>query len=326
MAGERPDGAIAVYLQAPSLDDLLNQALSLLLSSGEIVSPTKGESVELQAAMLELTNPRARLSRSETRGRLFSCLGELCWYLSGSEDIDAISYYLPAYAAYSGGGYAHAAYGPRLFNYDGFDQVQYVIGKLVSNPSSRRAVVQLFDHSDIQTGSADVPCTCTLQFLVRAGSLHLITHMRSNDIHLGLPHDLFAFTMLQELVASALGLPLGSYVHVAGSLHLYCKDRPKAEAYLAEGWHSNIEMPAMPRGDPWPSVRKLLAVEASLRAGSDPLSADLDAHAYWRDLTQLLAIFALIKRDRRAEIPSVKARLSDHRYDVFIEDRAGGAP
>ena len=43
-----------------------------------------------------------------------------------------------------------------------------------------------------------------MQFFVRSGALHAITHMRSNDIILGSPYDIFFFTMLQEMMAVAL--------------------------------------------------------------------------------------------------------------------------
>ena len=59
--------------------------------------------------------------------------------------------------------------------------------------------------------------------------------MRSNDAFKGLPHDVFCFTMLQEIFARTLGVHVGVYKHAVGSLHLYDKDRQKANQYLKEG-------------------------------------------------------------------------------------------
>jgi thymidylate synthase len=47
--------------------------------------------------MLVLNNPRARLSRTESKGKLFSALGELFWYLSKENNLEFIEYYLPKY-------------------------------------------------------------------------------------------------------------------------------------------------------------------------------------------------------------------------------------
>ena len=73
-----------------------------------------------------------------------------------------------------------------------------------------------------------------MQFLVRRGSLHMVVHMRSNDAFLGLSHDIFAFTFIQELVARSLGLKLGTYKHMVGSLHIYDVDN-KVRKFLKEG-------------------------------------------------------------------------------------------
>src|SRR4051794_26260593 len=81
------------YFAGETLDDLLRDLIGALVSTGQPIRPTKGEAVELVGVLVELVNPRARLSRTETRGRPFSCLGELCWYLSGSNDLDFIKYY-----------------------------------------------------------------------------------------------------------------------------------------------------------------------------------------------------------------------------------------
>src|SRR5437879_735593 len=61
-------------------------------------------------------NARARLSRSENRGKSFSALGELLWYLSGRNDLSFIKEYVAAYEKDADrDGTIHGGYGPRLF-------------------------------------------------------------------------------------------------------------------------------------------------------------------------------------------------------------------
>ncbi len=69
--------------------------------------------------------------------------------------------------------------------------------------------------------------------------------MRSNDAYLGLPHDLFCFTMLQELVSLRTNTGLGVYTHCATSMHIYEPHQQKIKDYLNEGLHEPIEMPCM---------------------------------------------------------------------------------
>lgn len=302
----------------------MHEAIEALIESGEPISPTKGNAQEIRGVTLELTNPRVRLSRSETRGKVFSCLAELCWYLSRSDRVEPIEYYLKLYRKYAeSDGTIHGAYGPRLFDFGGVDQVNQVIMRLEENPFSRQAVIQIFDHSDVSHSYNHVPCTCILQFFVRSGCLDAITFMRSNDVYKGLPHDIFSFTMLQELIARSLGVEVGTYIHTVGSLHLYENDVALAHSFLQEGWFSAVEMPLMPVGDPWPSVRRLVDAEEALRNGADPLTFELDAEPYWQDLVRLLAIFSLDKRDRPGDVATLRDRLDSDVYRVFVNDRFG---
>ncbi|HCF99027.1 MAG TPA: thymidylate synthase [Chloroflexi bacterium] len=315
---------MALLLSEDSVDDLARELFDRILEFGESTSPTKGKADELRAVTLELRNPRARLSRTAQRGRLFSSLGELCWYLSGSDDVAAIAYYLAKYNDFAVDNRVPSAYGPRLFNFDGFNQLATIVDSLRKNQWTRKAVVQLFDHEDLAL-SGEVPCTCNLQFMLRQDALELIVFMRSNDAYIGLVHDVFAFTMIQELVACTIGVELGSYVHIVGSMHLYEVNRDNARTYLSEGWQSIAPMPAMPRTDPREGLDWLLEVEGRLRLAQDPLDVDLvGPDPYWSDLARLLAIFGLMKQKRVSDIKRLQPTLQSRAYDLYIAEKLAG--
>jgi thymidylate synthase len=317
MTEMRGDGDIGNMFD--SLDDLLRAAIEAVIERGEAVSPTKGTNRELRGVTLQLTNPRARLSRSESRGKVFSALAEFLWYLSGSNATDQIAHYIPKYWDYDEDGLVFGGYGPRLRGPT--DQLVRVIDLLRARPSTRRAVIQIFEAQDLVQHHEDVPCTCTLQFLSREGHLDLIVYMRSNDVFIGLPHDVFCFTMIQELVARSVGVDVGQYIHIVGSLHLYDDKAEDANAFLAEGYHATKAMPPMPGVDPLPSVAEILAFQAELRSGADPVSVALPSHQYWADLARLLAIFELDPGARRDEIASLVGQMSTDVYNLHVEDR-----
>lgn len=310
---------MATCLTEDSLDDLLRAAIEAVLEQGEAVSPTKGPNRELRGVTLQLTNPRARLSRSESRGKVFSALGELIWYLSGSNATDQIAHYIKRYSEYDEDGIVFGGYGPRLRG--GADQLATVIDQLRERPSTRRAVIQIFDAADLLQRHKDVPCTCTLQFLSRETGLDLIVYMRSNDIFIGLPHDVFCFSMIQELVARSIGSDVGQYIHVVGSLHLYDTSAEDAHRFLEEGYYDPNEMPPMPYVDPMAAVAELCAFEAHLRSGSDPLCAALPSAEYWADLARLLVVFELDRGGRRDKIASVVEQMSMNVYKLHVADR-----
>lgn len=294
-----------------------------ILDKGEPISPTRGGALELTGVLLELKNPRARISRTETRGRMFSVLGELLWYLSGSSSLEFIQYYLRKYKDESDDGETiYGAYGPRLFAKNGkIDQIKNITRLLQNNPNSRRAVIQLFDAKDISTKRTTIPCTCTIQFFNRKNRLDMSVAMRSNDAFIGLAHDVFAFTMLQELVARSLNIRLGKYKHFVGSLHLYEDCIPLTKTYLNEGWQTKIAMPRMPDGDPWQSVKTLLDVEQELRT-VDQCSFEIDSlHKYWADLARLLIFYSGLKSRNRELIDKIKNELSTSVYLHYAERR-----
>jgi thymidylate synthase len=233
-----------VHIRADTIDDLLRNVFEIILKDGERVVPSKGPNKELFGVVLELTKPLARVSRTESKGRLYSALGEFLWYLAGSDDLAFIQYYLKDGYKSDDGKTVWGAYGPRLFRMrDSIDQISQVTCLLSDEKRSpsRKAVIQLFNAEDISRYHADVPCTCTLQFLVRQSGLDMFVSMRSNDAYRGLPHDVFAFTMLQEILARGLGVPIGRYKHAAGSLHLYEDDEEKVDEFMGEAWQDIVE-------------------------------------------------------------------------------------
>jgi thymidylate synthase len=303
------------------LDDLLRKVLRKLLASKHRVEPTRGSARELIGVLLKLERPRARLSRSETRGRAFSCLGEFLWYLSGDNQLDFIRHYIKKYENESEDKKTvYGGYGPRIFCQRGHNQLENVIGLLREHPTSRRAVIQLFNAEDLGTSPRrpDIPCTCTLQFMVREDKLHLIVSMRSNDAYMGLPHDIFAFTMLQEVVARTLGVEVGPYQQFVGNLHLYDRNEAAAQQYIDEGFQATVAMPAMPEGDPWPSIRAILAAETRIRAGETLDANGCGVGHYWADLIRLLQIFSA--KDNRT-IEALKAKMVFGSYASYIQTR-----
>jgi len=320
-----------MYVTADTIDDLLNKVYRRLLrkrGAGDIV-PTKGANIEIYGALLMLRNPRARLSQSERKNTIFSCLGEFLWYLSGSDKLDFIQHYIKTYSDYSDDKETlFGAYGPRLFGSENApNQVQNVIRTLQASSPSRRAVIQLFHGEDLaknlEKRREDLPCTCTLHFTVRDHQLHTMVMMRSNDAFMGLPHDIFAFTMLQELIARSLGVEVGQYKHAVGSLHLYVTDTQSVLDYLDEGYQERVSMPPMPLGDPWPTVEEVLQAERMVRQGKQPKVNDLPP--YWADLVRLLQVFRYSRKGARKadreKLVEIIEQMTTNIYDVHIAKR-----
>jgi thymidylate synthase len=123
----------------------------------------------------------------------------------------------------------HGAYGSRVGH-----QVACAVRKLKEDPLTRQAVVTLWDPwLDNLPDKRDYPCTVLLQFERDGDALAMNVVMRSNDVWLGLPYDMFQFTQLQLSVANALDLPTGRYRHTVLSLHIYSEHVITAEQRIA---------------------------------------------------------------------------------------------
>ncbi|RDI57157.1 thymidylate synthase [Microvirga subterranea] len=312
-----------------SLDEVLIDLYQALLGSKDRNVGTRGSNMEMLGTALCITKPRSRLSRSENRGKLFSALGELLWYLAGSDKLEFIEPYIRAYRKEAIEGVVPGAYGPRLFSMrNNLDQIANVTKLLRWKPSSRRAVIQLFNAEDIALDYPETddpsfvypetPCTISLQFHLREGRLHLSANLRSNDAFRGLPHDVFCFTMLQEMVARRLGADLGNYLHYVGSMHLYDDTAEEARHYVEEGHQKVVEMPPMPEGDPFALVDTLLAVEKRIRNGERLVASDLLSDPYWADIVRLIQVHW--ERDEH-RLNELKGEFAHPMYRMFIDGR-----
>lgn len=182
---------------------------------------------EVINAVTVIKDPTQNILKSNIRELpMRYAVGELLWYLSGSNSLDAIKKYSKAWENLSDDGETvNSAYGYRINEKFGFNQWSYCVDKLREDKNSRQAVIHIKDADNKPT--KDTPCTVSLQFLIRDNKLYLTTYMRSNDIWLGFPYDVFSFTCMQIIMAMELGVEVGEYTHIAGSLHLYTRNRKK---------------------------------------------------------------------------------------------------
>jgi len=152
---------------------------------------------------------------------------EAAWILSGSNLVADIVPYNERLLKYSDDGLTFfGAYGPKVIG-----QINYIIETLAQDPSSRRAVLNIWRENP--PVGKDTPCTLSAQFLIRNNTLDTVVTMRSSDVWLGLPYDIFTFSMIAGFVFLKLrsaGLKLsglGSITNFAGSRHLYQQDVDK---------------------------------------------------------------------------------------------------
>jgi thymidylate synthase len=142
-------------------------------------------------------------------------VAEWIWYMRGWNDLRELVRFNPHMAKFSDDGLTLAgAYGPRLA-----PQWPYVLAVLLKDRGSRQSIATIFSPCPVP--SKDIPCTLSLQFLIRENKLNLIVTMRSSDVWLGLPYDMFSFSQMQNALAGELKIERGWIQFNLGSSHLY---------------------------------------------------------------------------------------------------------
>lgn len=205
-----------------SLDEMWLDLYNVLLSDEECGCSRDGALTgEILNCVAVLENPLNNIMQNKLRNLSIKyAIGEMLWYMSRSRELKEIQKYTKGWDRMSDDGkLINSNYGWCIKDKFGFDQWEFVKNELIKDSSSRRAVIHIKEPSNKE--SNDVNCTVSLQFFIRQGKLYMTTYMRSNDIWFGLPYDVFQFTCYQILLSMELGLELGTYTHMVGSLHLY---------------------------------------------------------------------------------------------------------
>lgn len=210
---------------AETLDDAFEYWYNLLTALPETNNSRDGDVIgEIINAVTIIEDPTRNIMKNTIRNLpMRYCIGELLWYLSGNNSLSAIQKYSKNWDRMSDDGETvNSNYGALIQWEHGFNQLTMCEEILRKDPTSRQAVIHLKPARDIiSEPTKDLPCTVCLQYIIRQNKLYATTYMRSNDLWMGFPYDVFQFTCLQILLAMRLNIDLGTYTHIAGSLHLY---------------------------------------------------------------------------------------------------------
>lgn len=154
---------------------------------------------------------------------------EIEWYKSMSRNVHDIPGGAPAAwkACASQGGLINSNYGYLVWSEENHEQYKHVLAELKRAPESRRAEM-VYTRPSIwkeynRDGMSDFICTDAVQYFIRNGELVADVRMRSNDVVFGYKNDKAWQDYVHKQLADDLGVPVGTMIWHAGSLHVYEK-------------------------------------------------------------------------------------------------------
>jgi thymidylate synthase len=122
------------------------------------------------------------------------------------------------------------SYGIRLFNYEGKNQIKWIIDKLKEKPESKSATITtLMPNKD----RGYIPCISLLDFKIRDMKLVLTAFCRSIDFGAKAYANMIALARMQDMVSKEVGVKKGRIILHAVSAHIYEKDFDNIKAVLS---------------------------------------------------------------------------------------------
>jgi thymidylate synthase len=278
-------------MKSYNMTEAWRHLLDVVLSTGSVVKPRGMATVEKlhQRIVVNMHHPVLLL---KDRGLNYSfAAAEALWILDGDDQLAPLTAYNKRMAEFSDDGVTlSGAYGPRIVA-----QLDYVVRSLLRDRDTRQAVITTWERNP--KPSKDVPCTVALQFIIRNDELHCQVYMRSSDVWLGVPYDVFSFSMVAAKVAclynhnrftlspTPANVSLGKLMLTAGSSHLYEPQWEAARALLKwapgldwindEARSDRCQLGCMVLNGDWKGIEESLRVCRAKQESMHPHMVDL---------------------------------------------------
>lgn len=130
------------------------------------------------------------------------------------------------------------------YSHQGIDQLRRVIQGIQSDPLSRRHVISYWNVADLDKMVLN-PCHVLIQFYVSNDRTRLSSqvYMRSGDLFLGVPNNIFSYAVLTYMIAHVCNLKPDKLHMAFGDCHIYENHRAAVAKQVSR----------TPR--PWPNLR-----------------------------------------------------------------------
>lgn len=231
-----------------NVNGMLEMVAASMTQLGTKESSRNGDVLVLDTpAMSVYARPTERVLLDPARdANPFFHLFESLWMLDGRDDAAFLNRFVRDFGdRFADEGILHGAYGFRWREAFGGDQLVGIVSMLKEDPTTRRAVLQMWS-SDLDLGARfkDIPCNTHVYFRVRdqdavitdlstlpgpiesSDAKHKVLDVtvccRSNDVIWGAyGANAVHFSMLQEYVAGAIGVKVGRMYQLSNNWHAY---------------------------------------------------------------------------------------------------------
>jgi len=252
--------------EAQTLDEVYPLLCKEVAKEDFELSPRGIATRDVGHVALTIHDPRQRILTNRIRKiNPYFLVAEFLWIVTRQQNVDLVGFYNKKMYDFSDDGRnLFGAYGPRIMF-----QLPTLVQKIRMDPNTRQAVATIFKPRDQQQITKDFPCNIMLHFIPRKGVLNLLAYVRSQDVLLGLPYDFYHWSALQEMMATELGMDVGTYTHICGSLHGYERDLDIIEKISNSTPEDTILVEEAPTGGLFDEIRTVSNLEYQIRKKFD---------------------------------------------------------
>jgi thymidylate synthase len=236
-----------ISVSGQSVGEAYMAVLAELRTRGDFIPCQGRDTYECNGARVRIDSPRNCIPAPD--GRKFNyryMVTEALWNLCPTAKLELLKVVHPGIGRFvedqpeNDRASARWAYGPQIS-----DQLGPLIDLLRRRPETRRAILRPGHATRIEGQIGTPPCLELIQFLLRRGALEMVVFMRSNDAYLGMPYDMFTYSLWQQALATALGVGVGPYLHMVGSMHFYVRDHEKVIEF-SKHWNRCVALESKP--------------------------------------------------------------------------------
>ena len=248
---------------------------------------------EIMNCSVTIENPYSNLFKNEVRDLPLKYLKkELALYLSGRNDVDGFGEASKFWKKIANDdGTINSAYGNLIFKMKDtpnseFSQFGWALYSLEIDKDTRQAIMHFNRPMHQYKGVKDFPCTLEMVFHIRNNKLNATTVMRSNDVIKGTTFDIPFFMLLQQIMHNCLlkvypDLEMGTYTHIAHSMHLYESDFDLVKKMLEKEFVAD-EMPRITDGvDLLDNSKNIEVITRGARYQSDVVFKENNDFIHW---------------------------------------------
>jgi len=196
---------MVTVIECDTIGEVWQEAYDVIIKNGKSIRDNNEELIELLHLFLIVNSPEKEISISQGQNTAMKK-----WMEENFNQIKRVPELNNCWS-----------YGWRLFNFQGINQIDWIIEKLKMKPESKSATISMLQRASEESY---IPCVSLLDFKIRSNQLWLTVTCRSLDFGQKAIHNMTNLASLSQKVADGLDISqIRLFMHV-NSAHIYKKD------------------------------------------------------------------------------------------------------